>query len=143
MTHKRPISLTIICWLLIVGAFLSLFSLLGSLDDPAMRAASRLPVGLQLLMGIVSSAVSLVSVIGMLEGIRAARTFYVGWGILNWVVSLATTPNDLLAPVLLIGLPIFGLILACLYSAKANAFFAQGESDDEVTEELTDELPAT
>lgn len=122
---SRPTSITIISWFLIVMPLLSLISIPAAMSDPKaqeMMAKSPIPVPVQYVMLYAGLAVSVVSGIGMLRGMNAARWLYVVWSAVGLVVGLATSP---VTPLMIPGLIIFVVIVFFLFRKPASRFFGR------------------
>ncbi|MEJ2527375.1 MAG: hypothetical protein P8Y49_04710 [Sulfurovaceae bacterium] len=103
--NKRPILLTIICVLIIIGAILAPLSIYAVMNNPVamdvMEKASQLSISIQYAMIVLGSIVGLAAAIGMLKGIKLARTFYVAYSVLALIQFCsfkyaAITHNDYL-----------------------------------------------
>src|SRR5438552_13993479 len=93
--EERPLSLTIIAWIIIVSGLFALYSALTIQNNPVaarMLAQSPLPASAHQAFAIVGCIVSLIVGYGILKGYPWSRRLYIGWGILSLAFSLATTP---------------------------------------------------
>lgn len=122
--NKRPILLTIICVLIIIGAILAPLSIVALMNNPAameiMEKASQLSISIQYAMIVLGSIVGLVAAIGMLRGIKLARTFYVGYSILALIISFAASnmqQSFIMTTLITI------IILGLLYLPNINRYF--------------------
>jgi hypothetical protein len=80
---KRPTSVSVIAWILIVMSGISMITSTISLNNPMARelmAKSPLPIPLQFAMLYAGLLITLVSGIAMLKGQNWARFLYVVWG---------------------------------------------------------------
>ncbi len=121
---KRPVSVTVISWILIVLGALGVVGMLFSLSNPAARQAmalNPLPIPVQLAMAFFGLAVSVVAGACMLKGANWARFLYIGWSVCGFAISFFTTPAKLM---LVPGIVIFVVLAAFLLTPKANAYFA-------------------
>jgi hypothetical protein len=120
---KRPVSLSILGWIIIVTNAIALVVWPWTLHNPttqAVLARSLLPVPLALALAIASEALSLVAGIGILKGRAWARTLYTVVTLAGFAISLATSPFKLL---LLPGAALTALFLYLLYRPAASAYF--------------------
>jgi len=121
--NKRPTSITIVSWFLIVTGVISLVAPLITYGNPEVSKLmdlSSVPVPIQYLMMIVGVTIILYSGIGMLLGKKFARTLYVSWTPLALIYALATSPvKILIAPSLLF----FLIIVFFLFRKNSNAYF--------------------
>lgn len=124
---RRPISIAVISWLLII---LSSFSALGYLsialqqNDPQVQEAlksSPLPAPVQFGMMVAGIAIQFACGYAMLGGKNWARVLYVAWNLLGICIAFFTVPAKLF---LLPGITLFAVIVFFLYRPAANAFFA-------------------
>jgi hypothetical protein len=121
---QRPISLTIIGWLLILFAVFGLIGQFAAQDNPVAQqvlAESPLPASVHMVVGIIGALVSFASGYGILKGLGWSRYLYVGWSIVALLFALATTP---FTSVLLISVLIVAIIAFFLFRPAANAWFA-------------------
>lgn len=135
---RRPLSVTIVAWLIIAFAC---FSLLASAASLAMQ--SRLePDGwptVPPLFSIVSDLISLVIGVGLLKGFNWARYLYVALVILALAVALVISVSAWMSGALpagaigftglalIPGLFVWAALIFFLFRAEANAFF-RGEA---------------
>ena len=128
---KRPTSVTIIAWILIVLSGLSLVTSTLTLNNPVaqdLMAQSPLPLSVQYAMLYVGLALSIVCGIAMLKGQNWARFLYVVWTAISLVIGFATSP---MKAAMLPGLVVFVIVIVFLFLPKANAYFsAAGAASD-------------
>lgn len=121
---KRPLSLTIIAWVLIV---LTLFGLFGvftmSSNEVAMRMLQQMHISLALeqAWGVVGALVNLACAYGILKGQPWSRVLYVVWGIIGLVVSFYISP---IKSAVVLGLVFLVVISIFLFTEKANEWFS-------------------
>lgn len=121
---KRPVSVAIGCWFLIIGSLSALVSAYLGRNDPAMLAGmghSVIPAEVQYAILLFSQGITLVAALAMLQRQRGARTVYLVWGVIDIAFCLATLP---LKMHVLPGALTFAVICALLYSQKSNAWFS-------------------
>lgn len=121
---KRPLSLTIIAWVLIV---LTLFGLFGvftmNSNEVAMRMLQQMHISLALeqAWGVVGALVNLACAYGILKGQPWSRVLYVVWGIIGLVVSFYISP---IKSAVVLGLVFLVVISIFLFTEKANEWFS-------------------
>lgn len=123
---KRPTSVTVIAWILIVMSSLSLVTSVLTFNNPMVKevmAQSPLPLSIQFAMMYVGLFVTLVSGIAMLMGRNWARFLYVGWSVIGFIVGLLTSP---MKAAMIPGIVVFAVIAFFLFRPKATAFFTAG-----------------
>lgn len=122
---KRPISITIISWILIVLAVIASVAFTVHLNNPAMIELAKknpIPFPIQIAIGYLGFLITLVCGIGFLLAQNWARFLYVIWGVLNFVVALITSSAKL---ILIPDIIIFLAILFFLFRPIANRYFKQ------------------
>jgi hypothetical protein len=121
---KRPLSLTIIAWFLIVFSLLGLYSVLTMGSNPvAMKMLEKMPVSLmfQQVWGVINCIITLICAYGILKGQPWSRVLYVVWGIIGLVVGFYITPMKYLV---ILSLLFLVVISAFLFSLSGNEWFA-------------------
>ena len=121
---KRPVSVALSCWFLILASLVSLPSAWLGRNDPAMlawMAQGPIPVAVQVAILFANLGITLLTAVAMLQGYRGARTVYVVWSVIDTAIALATVPDRM---VVLPGIFLFVVICAFLYSPKSNAWFS-------------------
>lgn len=121
---KRPVSVALSCWFLILSSLLSLASVYLGRNDPAMQVWMTdgvIPAEVQYAILLFSQGITLVTALAMLQRQRGARTVYLAWGVIDIAFCLATLP---LKMNVLPGALMFAVICAFLYSPKSNAWFS-------------------
>lgn len=122
---KRPISITVIAWFLIVGSGICFFTTTFRLHPgPFTYYVHQTRAYTALLINIVSG-------IGMLKGKNWARFLYAILGIILAVINLATLPIPINA-ITLSGLAIFILIVILLFLPQANEYFTADKSTSDI-----------
>lgn len=122
--EKRPLSLTIIAWLLIVLAVLGLIGVFTMRSNPQMMkmlAETHSSIMFQQVWGVVGCIVTLIVAYGIFKAQPWSRVLYVVWGILGLIVGLYTSP---MKSYLVISLIILIAVSVFLFSAKANEYFS-------------------
>jgi hypothetical protein len=88
--QKRPLSMTIIGWFLIVFSLFGLYGILTMGSNPvAMKMLEQAHISLlfQQVWGVINCIVTLICAYGILKGQPWSRVLYVGWGIVGIVVG--------------------------------------------------------
>ena len=122
--QKRPLSLTIIAWVLIVLSLLAMVGTFTMASNPAMvKAVQQMHISLAVEQGwtVLGVVVNLIVAYGILKGQPWSRVLYVVWGIIGLVVGFFISPQKaylVLSLVILVVLSIF------LYTEKANDWFS-------------------
>ena len=127
---KRPTSVSVIAWILIVTAGISLLTSTVSLNNPMARelmAKSLLPVPLQFVMLYVGLLITIVSGIAMLKGQNWARFLYVGWSAIGFVIGILTSP---MKAAMIPGLVVFAVLTFFLFRPKPNEYFSTKDTAD-------------
>ena len=120
---KRPISISVISWFMIVTAGLSLTTSTASLNNPAVRefmGRSPIPTPIQYVMLDLGLTISIISGIMMLKGRNWARLLYVIWGAVGSVIGLATSP---MKTMMIPGIALLIIFSFFLFRPKANEYF--------------------
>lgn len=127
---KRPTSVSVIAWILIVMSAISLLTSTVSLNNPMARelmAKSLLPVPLQFVMLYVGLLITIVSGIAMLKGQNWARFLYVGWSAIGFVIGILTSP---MKAAMIPGLVVFAVLTFFLFRPKPNEYFSTKDTAD-------------
>lgn len=125
---KRPTSVTIVAWYVIIGALFSLYALSRSNTDVAFQQLMEknlLSVATQQYLCFAGFVSSLVAGTAILMGHHWGRVLFVGWSSLTLVVSLATSPTP--AIIIIASILFLALLAYFLFSSKANRFFRRGK----------------
>lgn len=122
---SRPLSVAIIGWVLLVfGLYLLIVNLLtfNNSEIKDMMANSPMPMALQYALMYCGTLILIISGIGILKGKNWARWLYTIWGIIGIIISVVTTPiNMMMIP----GVLFFLIIVFFLFRRKANEFFSK------------------
>ena len=124
---KRPTSVTVIAWILIVLGGISLITSTLMITNPMTRdmmSQSPIPISVQFAMMYIGSLITLVASIAMLKGHNWARLLYMIWNVVGLVVSFATSP---MKAAMIPSLVVFIIIAFFLFRLKANIFFSTEE----------------
>lgn len=126
---RRPNSLTVIGWVLIVlGAFGALATLLLPVNPVAIRMLeqSPLPLSAHIAIGAIGALVSLAGGYGVLKGLGWSRLVYTAWTLITFAIALASMPFDSMMVVVWL---VQAVIIVFLFRPEANAWFAQGAAE--------------
>jgi hypothetical protein len=121
---KRPTSVTVIGWLLIVTSIVSVVTSYFSLDNPMaqeLMAKNLLPLSVQYAMLFGGLVITVIAGAAMLKGLTWGRTLYIAWSVLGLVVGLFTSPVKV---VVIPGAVLLAVIAFFLYRPKAAAYFS-------------------
>jgi hypothetical protein len=123
-TEKRPISLTIIAWVLIVLSLLALVGTFTMASNPAMVKMVQqmhIPMIVDQAWTVLGVVVDLIVAYGIFKGQPWSRVLYVVWSIIGLIVGFFISPQKVY---LVFGLIILIVISIFLYSEKANDWFS-------------------
>ncbi|HYX47788.1 MAG TPA: hypothetical protein VE820_13350 [Sphingomicrobium sp.] len=121
---KRPLSLTIIAWVLIV---LGLFGLYGALtlgSNPMaakMLEQSPVPLVVNQVWSVIGCLVGFIVAYGIFKAQPWSRVLYVVWSLIQIVVGLYISPMKSL---LVFSFIVLVVISIFLFSEKANDYFS-------------------
>lgn len=121
--EKRPLSLTIIAWLLIVLSLLALVGAVTMASNPAMvkmNEQMHIPMAVQQAWTVLGVVINLIVAYGILKGQPWSRVLYVVWGIIGLVAGFFMTPQKAL---LVVSLIILVVISIFLFTNSANDWF--------------------
>ena len=121
---KRPLSLTIIAWLLIVFALLGVYGVFTLGSNPIMTKAlaeMHVPLLFEQVWGTVGVLVNLVVAYGIFKGLPWSRVLYVAFGAVGLVVAFFTSP---MKAVIVISLILLIVISVFLFSNTGNDWFS-------------------
>jgi len=121
--EKRPTSLTVIAWLIIVLSLLSVALVFAMSSNPQMvAAAQQMHMSMGLLQGwsVLGTIVNLACAYGILKGMPWSRVVYLVWGVIGLAFSFYTSPQK--ASVVLGGI-ILVVVCAFLWTNAANDWF--------------------
>lgn len=125
---KRPTSVTVIAWILIVLGGISILTTTAAINNPAaleVMGKSPLPVGAQFAMTYFGLVIMVVSGIAMLKARNWGRLLYVIWTAASFGIGVFTTP---VKAAMIPGLVVFVIACFFLFRPKANQYFATPES---------------
>jgi len=127
VTKKRPTSITVLAWFLIVGSGLSLIPSPFYLSDPRAKEiwdSMQIPISLVIPNLFIGSLVGVISGIGMLKGLNWARFLDVIWSSIVIVIGFATlSMKALVIP----GIVLLMISIFILFRPKANEYFSSND----------------
>ena len=121
---KRPLSLTIIAWFLVVTALFGLYGAATMGSNPIMMKMieqSGVSLMVEQVWGVIGSIVTLAVAYGIFKGQPWSRVLYVVWGSIGIVVGYFISPMPL---VLMLSVVFLVVISAFLFRDRANEWFA-------------------
>lgn len=128
---KRPLSVTIIGWFLIVTSLLSLLSSIFTINSPAaqeLMAKTPLPLLVQHILLYLGLFLSILAAVFMLRGANWARLLYIIWTGAQLLLILATSPVKLM---ILPAVVIYALFTVLLFRPSATAYFKPSAAPSE------------
>ena len=120
---KRPLSLTIIGWFMIISPLISLYSVLTLPTNPMaakLYAQSPIPLSGHMAFGVIGAMVSVAAGYGVLKGYPWSRWLYVGWTIMALIFSLLTVQ---IVSIFILSVLFLAVIGFFLFRPAANAWF--------------------
>ncbi len=123
--RKRPTSITIIAWILIVAGGILLLTSSVNLNNPIVKgimAKNPIPISVQYMIMYVGLLISIVSGIGLLKKQNWARFLYVVWNTIGSLITLFTSP---MKTALIPGLIFFIVIVIFLFRPGTNQYFSK------------------
>lgn len=121
--EKRPLSLTIIAWVIIVFSLLGVIAVVTAGTNPVMGKALEqvhMSVAMYQAWASLGIIVNLVCAYGILKGQPWSRVVYLVWGVIGLVVGLYISP---VKAALVISLVLLVVICAFLWTNNANDWF--------------------
>lgn len=123
--NKRPTSITVIAWIMLVSAAFSLLASIFTFHNPVVQeimTKNQIPVPVQYLILLAGLTISILSAIFMLRGANWARLLYIYWTAVSSVIGFFTSPAK---PMLIPGLLLYLIVVFFLLRPKASAYFTQ------------------
>ncbi|CAB3767012.1 hypothetical protein GQ57_22395 [Burkholderia sp. MSh2] len=124
---KRPISLTILAWIVIVTNAITCVYTPFSIGMPttqALLAHYLLPVWATFAISMLLEAANVVIGIAILKGREWSRKAYIAATVFGFAFSLVNMPMSMFA-VLIPGVLLFALFVYLLFRRPATAYFRQ------------------
>lgn len=122
--EKRPLSLTIIGWLLVLLSLLGIFGVITMGSNPIMMKAlaqMHLSLAFERAWGGLGAVINLLCAYGILKGLPWSRVLYVAWGIIGVIVGFYISP---MKAAVVLSLIILVVIAAFLWTNTANDWFS-------------------
>jgi hypothetical protein len=121
--EKRPLSMTVIGWLLVAFTLLGLYGVITMGSNPVaakMLAQMHVSLRFEQAWGVLGAVINLVCAYGIFKGLPWSRVLYVVWGIIGLGVGLYISPVKY---VLVFSLILLVVIAAFLWTNTANDWF--------------------
>jgi len=121
--EKRPLSLTIIAWFLIITSLFALYSAATMGSNPvAMKMIEQMHMSLrvQQAFSATGAVVNIICAYGILKGMPWSRVLYVVWSVIGIAVGLYISPMKILVA---LGLLFLVVISFFLFRDAANEWF--------------------
>lgn len=121
---KRPLSLTIIAWVLVVLSLLALVGAFTMGSNPAMTKAieqMHMSLAMEQAWTVIGVIVNLIVAYGILKGQPWSRVLYVVWGVIGLIAGFFISP---MKAALVLSLIVLVVISYFLFSEKANDWFS-------------------
>ena len=124
--RKRPISITVIAWLMIVIGGILLIKYVGNL--PGVKGMmNRSPIYiLRLIFSYVIISFALISGIGILTRQNWARFLYLICWIINFIIFMIYSKP--ITTGVIVGIILFSITIYFLFNPKANEYFDRKNS---------------
>jgi hypothetical protein len=125
---KRPTSVTVIAWILLVISALSLLGSTMAINNPMAQeqmAKSPIPIPLLYVMLYLGLSISILCAIFMLRAANWTRLLYIGWSGIEFLVLLLTSP---VKPMLIPGILMYAVFVFFLLRPKASAYFTHSDN---------------
>jgi hypothetical protein len=122
---KRPTSLTVIAWIIIIGALFALYSSFTLTSNPyasRMLEQSPFPVSVHVGFSVLGAILTAIAGYGVLKGYPWSRWLYIGWSIVSLVFALVTVP---IISVLVISVLFLIVVVFFLFRPAANDWFSR------------------
>jgi hypothetical protein len=126
----RPTSITVISWILIVLAGISLITSTLMLNNPTAKelmARSPLPPSVQYVLMYLGLLVMITSGVAMLKGQNWARLLYVIWSAVGFLIGVVTSPLKMAT---IPGFVVYLIVVFFLFRPKANQYFGREVQSD-------------
>jgi hypothetical protein len=121
--EKRPLSLTIIGWLLAAFTLLGLYGVVTMGSNPMavkMLDQMHIPLRFEQGWGVLGAIINLACAYGILKGLPWSRVLFVVWGVIGLVAGFYISPIKYL---LVFSLIFLVVIAAFLWTNAANDWF--------------------
>lgn len=121
---KRPLSLTIIAWVLVVLSLLALVGAFTMGSNPVMMKTieqMHMSLAMEQAWTVIGVIVNLIVAYGIFKGQPWSRVLYVVWGVFGLIVGFFISP---MKAALVLSLVVLVVISYFLFSEKANEWFS-------------------
>jgi hypothetical protein len=121
--EKRPVSMTVIGWLLIIFTLFGLYGVVTMGSNPiATKMLAQMHVSLlfEQVWGVLGSIINLVCAYGILKGLPWSRVLYLVWSVISLIVSFAISP---IKSLVVFSLIMVVVIVGFLFTNRANEWF--------------------
>ena len=125
---ERPLSITIISWILIIMGGVSSVTSYFSLQNPIaqkLMEENPIPINIQIVLMYFGLSVIVVCGVAMLKQINWGRYLYTGWSIIGFTIGLFTTPMKF---AMIPGFLVMLVIVYFLFRSEANEYFKVKEN---------------
>jgi hypothetical protein len=119
---RRPISISIIAWWLILsGIFGAIFSATMELSPAVLEMAGRspVPIAIQEVYGLINGLVIIACGIGFLKGVSWSRLAYLAWSMLGFIYGFFVSPGWAIVAIFVF----YAVVLSILSRRSANLWF--------------------
>lgn len=120
----RPLSMTIIGWLLVVLSLFGLFGVVTMGSNPVttkMLQQMHVPLFVEQIDVVFGAAIDLVCAYGILKGLPWSRVLYVTWGAISLVIGFYISP---MKAAVVFALVVVVVIAGFLWTNTANDWFS-------------------
>lgn len=127
--NKRPTSITVISWIMIVIGVISLVSTAYTLNNPMaleIMAQSPMSIATQITFMYVALVVTLVCGVGFLKGKNWARILYVVWTLSALLMQVVMSQ---VSAAMIPSIVVFLIVVLFLFRSKANIYFSKRRSE--------------
>ncbi len=124
---RRPTSVTVISWFIIVSSVMALAQGIWGMFDPLTQDVMKsvtLPIPMQYGMMFAGVLVSMSCSIAMLKGKGWGRLFWVSWSSVSMVVGLVISP---IPTMILLGMVPFLVAAVFLYRPAVSSYFSASQ----------------
>jgi hypothetical protein len=121
--NKRPTSVSVIAWILIVMGCISIIMTISMTNNPTaveLMKKNPLPIPLQYAINFLGLGIMIASGAAMLKGLNWGRLLYITWTLIAIIIGLFTSP---MKAMLLPSLVFLVIVIFFLFRPKANEFF--------------------
>lgn len=125
--EKRPLSLTIIGWWMVISAVFGVYGVVTMGSNPTvvrMLEQAHLSLAFQQAVTGIGVVVALACAYGLFKGQPWSRVLYVGWSIVGLVIALVTSP---IKSLILFSVAVVAVIAYFLFRPQADDYFAAGK----------------